>query len=138
VEPAPPVLTGGTIGVVQMQNHGTVTDAHIEPTGTIRAGGQHHGIIMRNNQGGAEMCTPDHEPFRTLTARCHQSLIVPYQSEPHTAEEPARTVTTVDRLSLLIPASNGGAARNPHTEPSFVQVTQTRPALVELTAEVKR
>jgi DNA (cytosine-5)-methyltransferase 1 len=34
-----------------------------------------HALIMRNNQGGAEMTTPASEPVRTITTHGHQSLL---------------------------------------------------------------
>lgn len=34
-------------------------------------------LVMRNNEGGAEMSTPINEPIRTLTTGGHQSLIEP-------------------------------------------------------------
>lgn len=33
------------------------------------------GFVMRNNEGGAEMCTPFDEPMRTLTTKGHQSVV---------------------------------------------------------------
>lgn len=134
-EPAPPILTGGTIGLVELQNHGTVRDAETDPAGTMRAGGFHHAVVMRNNNSrgdAGQMVTPDYEPFRTLTGACHQSLVVPYQSAPHDPREPARTITTRDRLALIVPPSTNAMPRAAQLEPSFVQVTETRPALVEL------
>lgn len=34
-----------------------------------------YGLVMRNNEGGAEMTTPDYEPVRTMTTAGHQSLM---------------------------------------------------------------
>lgn len=136
-EPAQTLTTahGGGIGLVELQNHGRVRDPESEPAGTLRAGGWHHAIVIRNNtpRGDAgQMSTPSHEPFRTLTASCTQSLVVPYQSEPHGAEEPARTITTRDRLALIVPPSTNAMPRDASVEPSFVQTTETRPALLEV------
>lgn len=36
---------------------------------------ERHGLIMRNNTGGAEMVTPTGEPIRTVTTKGHQSLL---------------------------------------------------------------
>lgn len=47
-----------------------------EPMPTMTtAGGGGHGLIMRNNAGGAEMTTPTTEPVRTITTTGHQSLL---------------------------------------------------------------
>jgi DNA (cytosine-5)-methyltransferase 1 len=125
---------GGGLGVVHLRRNGDVRGLE-EAVGTLSARGFHHGVIVRNNTARGDqgqMSTPDHEPFRTLTAACHQSLVVPYQSEPHAADEPAKTLTTRDRLALLVPPSSNGSCRDAHTEPSVVQVTETRPSLVEV------
>jgi hypothetical protein len=133
LEPAHPILTGGTIAVVHLRRNQDGRRVE-DPVGTVSAGGGHHGIVMRNNTArgdGGQMSTPTREPFRTLTAACHQSLVVPYQSEPHDPVEPSRTLTTRPRLALVVPPSTNGTCRDAYREP-FVQVTETRPMLVEL------
>jgi DNA (cytosine-5)-methyltransferase 1 len=69
--------------VVPMRNHG-VTKPVTEPIGTVSANGNHHALVMRNNQGGSEMSTPVTEPIRTLTTGGHQSLLAP--AEPITLD----------------------------------------------------
>lgn len=73
------------------------------PVRTVSAGGIHHALLMRNNQGGAEMITPVDEPARTMTTAGHQSLLMPYygQSLPHPTNQPIGTVTTKDRYALV-------------------------------------
>lgn len=134
-DPAPTVMTGESIavvhmrGTVELQRHGDVRPAS-EPVHTVRAGGQHHGVIMRNNGTGdgatAGMLTPTSEPVRTLTGKGHQSLVVPYysQSVPTSGEvDPAQTVTTRDRLALVVPA--GGSWQNEATPVGEPVPTQT-------------
>lgn len=72
---------------------------------TVTAGGNHHGLLMRNNTGGAEMCTPITEPARTITTAGHQSLLVPYNGngQAHTVAEPMGTQPTRDRFALVNP-----------------------------------
>jgi DNA (cytosine-5)-methyltransferase 1 len=88
--------------VVPMRRNG-----HAAPTTevlpTVTAGGNHHGLLMRNNTGGAEMCTPVTEPARTITTAGHQSLLVPYNRNGNArpVDVPVPTVTTHDRLALL-------------------------------------
>lgn len=104
-EPTHPVLTGEHIGVVVPQEkHTTPRVVDRDPVHTVKAGGQHHGLVMRNNRGGAEMSTPTHEPIRTLTSGCHQSLLVPYNgSEARNAEtEPSVTLHTRDPLAIAV------------------------------------
>lgn len=62
--------------MIPLRNHG-VTKSAAEPIDTVSANGNHHGLLMRNNEGGAEMSTPVVEPMRALTTRGHQSLIEP-------------------------------------------------------------
>lgn len=53
-------------------NGGTITSDRPLPTvRTVDA----HALVMRNNEGGAEMTTPDYEPVRTLTTAGHQALL---------------------------------------------------------------
>ncbi len=56
-------------------------NGHASPTTaalpTITAGGTHHGLLMRNNSGGAEMVTPTTEPARTVTTRDRCAVIDP-------------------------------------------------------------
>jgi DNA (cytosine-5)-methyltransferase 1 len=63
--------------VVPLRNHG-VTKTAAEPIDTVAANGNHHALVMRNNEGGAEMSTPVVEPMRTLTTGGHQSLLTPH------------------------------------------------------------
>ena len=69
----------------------------------MTAGGNHHGLLMRNNLGGAEMVTPTEEPARTMTTKGHQSLLVPYYGHgtARPTSEPIGTVRTRDGWSLV-------------------------------------
>lgn len=62
--------------VVPLRNNNRAKTVH-DPLDTFAANGNHHGLamLMRNNTGGAEMCTPIDEPARTLTTAGHQSLV---------------------------------------------------------------
>lgn len=65
--------------VVPLRNHG-VAKPTTHPIDTVSAEGNHHALVMRNNNGrgsGAEMSTPVTEPLRALTTAGHQSLIEP-------------------------------------------------------------
>lgn len=59
---------------MRRNGHAAPTD---RPVPTVTAGGNHHGLLMRNNTGGAEMVTPLDEPARAMTTKGHQSLLVP-------------------------------------------------------------
>ena len=62
--------------LIPLRNHGVAKPA-TDPIDTVSAEGNHHALVMRNNEGGAEMSTPVTEPLRTLTTGGHQSLIGP-------------------------------------------------------------
>lgn len=62
--------------VVPLRNHGVAKPTDM-PIDTVSAEGNHYALVMRNNEGGAEMSTPISEPIRTLTTGGHQSLIDP-------------------------------------------------------------
>ena len=90
--------------VVPFQRH---TDAYgvEEPVGTVRAGGFHHGVITANFDPGWSRRAGD-EPFGSVTCIDHHSLVVPYNrtgvaSDPDA--EPTPTVSTRDRMALLVP-----------------------------------
>lgn len=112
LEPSAPILTGGTVALVRLRRNGDSRAIH-EPVHTVSAGGQHHGLVVRNFSSESETgweCTPaERVPVHTLTGRCHQSLIVPYQSAPHAVTEPVKTVMTRDRLALVVPPMAGAA-----------------------------
>jgi DNA (cytosine-5)-methyltransferase 1 len=91
--------------VVPMRRNGHAAPA-TAPVPTVTAGGNHHGLLMRNNgttAGEDWATTPVTEPARTMTTKGHQSLLVPYnrtgQARPVT--EPTSTLTTRDRLGLV-------------------------------------
>lgn len=64
--------------LVPLRNHG-VAKPTTHPIDTVSAEGNHHALVMRNNNGGAEMSTPVHEVLRTLTTGGHQSVLAPSQ-----------------------------------------------------------
>jgi DNA (cytosine-5)-methyltransferase 1 len=91
--------------IVPMRRNGHVR-ATSEPTPTVTAGGNHHGLLMRNNGTTGDLAwatkTTD-EPAHTMTTKGHQSLLVPYngrgQAKP--ATEPLGTQPATDRWSLI-------------------------------------
>lgn len=101
-----PTATAGTVGmslVIPLRNNGNPYDPAVEALGTVAANGNHHGLLMRNNEGGAEMVTPLYEPARTMTTKGHQSLLVPYYRTgvARSVDEPCPTVSTKDRCALV-------------------------------------
>lgn len=89
--------------VIPLRNHG-VAKPVTRTIDTVSAEGNHHALVMRNNEGGAEMSTPVTEELRTITTAGHQSLLVPYYSAAETAKqtsEPHGTLTTTDRYGLV-------------------------------------
>lgn len=88
--------------IVPLRRHGAAQTAD-ESLPTVTAGGNHHGLLMRNNTGGAEMVTPVTEPARTVTTTGHQSLLMPYysKSKPQSTGEPIGAVSTRDHHALI-------------------------------------
>lgn len=89
--------------LIPLRNHGVAKPTE-RPIDTVSAEGNHHALLMRNNEGGAEMTTPVTEVMRTLTTGGHQSLLVPYYGASESAKltsEPHGTLTTTDRYGLV-------------------------------------
>lgn len=153
-------------GTVEVQRHGDVRPDH-DPVHTIRAGGQHHALVMANREHGvpraAELhptqtaCTgrsgglavishytgrgglaggvtrdPGTQPASTITGTGNQSVVLPYAPRNHAThadEAPAPTVTTIDRMAIVVPC--GG------TRADSVQLAD-REAAPTLTASASR
>lgn len=135
-EASPPILTGGTVALVYANRKNARPQRADEVAApSLVAGGGHLALVMRNNESrgdAGQMCSPVREPFRTLTSACHQSLVVPFGSLAHGAEEATATVTTRDRLALVVPPMGGVELRNADREPGPTQTTTTRAGIVEV------
>lgn len=115
-EPSAPILTGPHQGVVvPAEKHTTPRLAQSEQLHTVKAGGQHHALVIRNNKArgdAGQMATPAHEPFRTFTAYGgKQSLLVPYNgSEARGAETaPSVTLHCTDPVAIATPTVDDAA-----------------------------
>jgi DNA (cytosine-5)-methyltransferase 1 len=112
--------------------------AEREPAQTLRCQGGLAMVapvaaVMRNNSGGAEMSTPAHEPIRTLTGACHQSLVVPYLKGAQAVnadEGPVPTLTTRDRLAMVVPFTRNGRPRDVEVDVNPTVATEGPPGLV--------
>lgn len=91
-------------------------------------------LVMRNNgDTSGEQTTPSLEPIRTLTGKCHQSLLVPYYrngSASVPSRSPAPTVSTKERLALLVPYTREARLRRLDQEPLTTVATEGPPAVV--------
>lgn len=82
-----------------------------DPLATVCASGNHHGLVhpeaMVVPAGGTwnDEARPVREPFRARTTRETEGLLVPYYGNgtARTTDQPAPTVTTVDRHALVEP-----------------------------------
>lgn len=137
--PAQTVTTtegGGGLAVVGLQRNGGLSPADVVPVHTVRAGGQHHGVmVMRNNTprgDTGQMSTPAHEPVRTFTTAGHQSLVLPYHrtAAAATDADPTPTLTTRDRLALLVPMQAGMDPRVAEVEPVNTVTQRGKQAIV--------
>lgn len=101
--------------------------------------GGHLAVVMRNNTArgdDARMSTPVHEPTRTFTANgAPQSIVIPYQSgnEPGlSGQDPTPTLTTRDRVGMVVPMVRNGRARGVDTDVIPTMATEGPPAMVEV------
>lgn len=93
------LTTRETTALVMTNNHANRAHPVEDPAPTMTtATGGGHGLIMRNNTGGAEMITPATEPIRTITTAGHQSVL--------TADDIAKAAAQVDDVlfRMLEPA----------------------------------
>lgn len=138
---SPTACTGETLGVVELQRHGEIREAHQVPIGTVRAAGKHHGVVvMRNNDGpNGQMCTPEHEPIRTVATRGHQSVLVPFQGGNLARDadlEPVSALTKRGKQALLVPYDRTGRPVLASVEPSMTLTTHDRAAVVFTDEEI--
>jgi DNA (cytosine-5)-methyltransferase 1 len=101
--------------VTVLRKNGTVTRVD-DPLTTVSAGGNHHGLTVRPDAGGAfyvknygANLDPKHavkgldEPFGAVTTRDHHSLVIPYQkgAKAHRPDRPLSTIATRDGHGLV-------------------------------------
>jgi DNA (cytosine-5)-methyltransferase 1 len=121
--------------VAEVQRNGDVRPIW-DPVHTVRAGGQHHAVVMRNNTARGDqgqMSTPVREPMRTVTTKGHQSLVMANTQNgvPRPAErDPAQTLRTEGGLALVVPYDRTGEARRADAEPTATLTTRDRAAVV--------
>lgn len=102
--PAQTVCTGETLGVVELQQNGGVRRSSA-PAHTIRGGGNHHGLLVSNYTPGWAR-DPGELPFGSVTTTDGHALVVPYSTKGKSSiasREATPTVTTVQRLALVVP-----------------------------------
>lgn len=124
--------------VVPLRTNG-VAALPTTPLPTITAGGNHHGLLVRNygNPGGdpGRHVTPAGEPLRTLTTTSPPALLMRNNTGGEEmctpVEEPARTMTTAGHQSLLMPYY-GRSIPQPVDVPLPTVPTRDRFALVDL------
>ncbi len=78
--PLPTVTTLDRFGlafIAELRGGGSTARRVTEPLATVCAAGNHH-MLVRNNgttPAAGQMCTPMHEPARTITTTGHQSVV---------------------------------------------------------------
>ncbi|HEU5105885.1 MAG TPA: DNA cytosine methyltransferase, partial [Solirubrobacterales bacterium] len=91
-------------------------------------------LVMRNNgDSSGEQSTPALEPIRTLTGKCHQSLVIPYYrtgSSTDPERSPTPTVPTKERLALLVPYTREARLRRVDSEAAPTVATEGPPAVL--------
>ncbi len=137
----PPVEAGGWCGPERPRSPGwpSLGGPPSAPLPTVTAGGNHHGLIVRNNgnEGGdpGRHVTPTGEPVRTIVASQSPYLLMRNNgggAEMVTpVDEPARTMTTKGHQSLLVPNNTNNIPR-PATEPAPAMTTGNRVGVVNV------
>lgn len=61
--------------IAELRGGGSTARPVADPLATVTASGNHHGLVTRHNEGGAEMTTTTAEPLRTITTGGNQSLM---------------------------------------------------------------
>ena len=101
--------------VIPMRKNTTPPIADQEPCHTMTSGGFQHSVVISNYGPGGGNKDPEKiggwerdggtMPFGTITAQDGHSLVLPYYNngDPQPVMSPSRTVTTKDRLALLVP-----------------------------------
>lgn len=141
-EPVGTVRAGGFHhGVVMANRENAVPkDMHVAPVpALVTEGGM--AVVMRNNNSRGDsgaMVTPDHEPVRAFTTAGHQSVVFPYQSEATGDRDPVATVTTRDRLALIVPHADGNVPRPAAREPAHTLTTKGKHAVVWSDEDIER
>jgi DNA (cytosine-5)-methyltransferase 1 len=95
-------------GVVEVQRNGDVRAAALTPVHTVRAGGNHHGVVTAHFDPGWSRRASD-LPMGSVTTRDHHSIVVPYYGTGEAqaaATRPVGAISTRDRFALVVP-SNG-------------------------------
>lgn len=77
------------------------------PLGTLRASGNHHGLLVPTEGRDGKRASSAAEPLRTQTTRAETGLLVPaggtWNSEARSTGDPHRTFTTRDAYALAQP-----------------------------------
>jgi DNA (cytosine-5)-methyltransferase 1 len=136
-EPAQTLRTEGGLGMVMANRANNVPkDAAADPSPAILTG-ETVGVVMRNNTArgdDAQMSTPTHESVRTLTAHgAPQSLLIPYDSTGQArvaGDEPTQTLTTRDRLAMVVPFTRNGRPRDADYDVTPTATAEGPPAVV--------
>jgi DNA (cytosine-5)-methyltransferase 1 len=124
---------GGLSLVMANRAHNVPAPAAATPAKTVQTG-SHLALVMRNNGDAAgEQSTPATEPFRTLTAKCHQSLVIPYYRTASGSDpgcSPSPTLSTRDRLALVVPYTREARLRLADREVMTTVATEGPPAVL--------
>jgi DNA (cytosine-5)-methyltransferase 1 len=115
--------------------------ADLEPAHAVLTGSS-QAVVMRNNEArgdAGQMCTPTHEPVRTLTSRGHQSLVMANTENgvPRPAgREPSQTLRTEGGLAIVVPYTRTGEPLWAAERPMPTLTTRDRAAGLYMDDEV--
>jgi DNA (cytosine-5)-methyltransferase 1 len=124
-------------GVAEVQRNGDVRPDH-DPVHTVRAGGQHHALVMANREHGVPRDVEVHPAQTACTGHgCGLAVVMRNNESRGDAgqmctpdREPIRTLTTSGHQSVVLPYDRTGAAAGAEREPTSTLTTRDRLALV--------
>lgn len=122
-------------GVAEVQRNGDVRPDH-DPVHTVRAGGQHHALVMANRANNVPVDAAV-EPVSPILTGGTLTYVLRNNGERSEAgamltpeHEPIRALTTKGHQSVVVPYDRTGAAGAAELEPTSTLTTRDRLALV--------
>jgi site-specific DNA-cytosine methylase len=125
-------------GTVEVQRNGDVRWADETPVHTVRAGGQHHAVVVAHYTPGVTKRAGE-APLGPVTTRDHHSLVVPYYGTGVARDgdrQPVGAVTGKDRVALVVPAASGNVPALADREPASTVTQVAKHGIVWTDADI--
>lgn len=118
-------------GVAEVQRHGDVRPL-TDPVHTVRAGGQHHGLVTMANRANNEPRAAEESPTHAVLTGSTLAVVSNYAPgwTRDGAREPVGTLTTRDGHSVVFPLANASVPVDAAQRPAMTVTTRDRLALL--------